>query len=409
MKYFVYPYSILSIDLYKLDHTEWTIISLKNNEKAYTSCLPNDFRTRVVFLEDLQPARLFDYFKHQSNIEEISTLDEKQIFGISVLNDYFTQNVSSSLISLFFTDKYWMRTVLGNNILQPPFSIVRDINDVNRFVDQFGKSVLKPRRNDSSKGITIVETKQDIKNLDLLNGSYMIEKFIDSQRMITVDGYTIDSSIQRLLFHEYDGGVLNTLKENSALITRTSGLYFEKNGFSVIKNLKKIILTIISSLNLKSDSLLPFHFEFFLCDNKIFFCEVGRRFGGGGIMRLGVEEFGVDLLDEYWLRLKDKSIPKVTKDVTPMYPKVISAWYKKYVQPGLAVNVPDFSELKIPFVLRTKNNILIGKSYDKANDITSFSFTIQFNSINEVNYRKNICEIKFFSNKYQFKGKKDEL
>lgn len=101
MKYFVYPYSILSIDLYKLDHTEWTIISLKNNEKAYTSRLPNDFRTRVVFLEDLQPARLFDYFKHQSNIEEISTLDEKQIFGISVLNDYFTQNVSSSLISLF--------------------------------------------------------------------------------------------------------------------------------------------------------------------------------------------------------------------------------------------------------------------------------------------------------------------
>lgn len=388
MNYFIYPFSISSISLNKIDLLKWKVIAPAKLKEQYANEKKFYSLKNIIFVNDFNPTEIFKILLLEKKITKIVTLSEPDMIWVGLFDSFFTKKNNSYLINTFLKDKYWMRLLmLACGIDQPDFKYVRNLNDITDFLKIHNQCVIKPRLNDSADGIKIINSNTSLIELQKYsNNSYIIEEKISNSRVITADGYYIDGKIGRLLCHEYSDTVLDSLEKNSALITRTSTLY---KNISKLKQLKQIVTKIINYIS-TDERITPFHFEFFY-NGEFKFIEVGKRFGGGGIMKLGIQEFGIDLLSEYW-SIENGNTDDTEKVDMPLFPKTISAWYKKYT-PEITVtkNISFPSE---NWILEIINKSKLNVPVSQANNISEILFAIHFDSINEEEFQSHVEKLK---------------
>ena len=256
---------------------------------------------KIIYLEDYTLPKMISIIRESidvDSIEEVLTLDEHYMWHAGFLNDYFKKKNSSYLVNSLFQDKYLMRSVLFEIVPQPMFRLIETQKDIELFWKNTAgdKSIIKPRFGAACVGIKKYSRGEQIPE-KFINSQYIIEEYVDLQKMLTCDGYSQGSNIIRFThmnmknyYWEQLELVMNSQSER--IVSMKKYPLFTKIFSECSKVLKEFV---------NDYSIIPFHFEWFFDENKgeFVFCEVGKRFGGGDIPNLIQRSFGVNILKNF--------------------------------------------------------------------------------------------------------------
>lgn len=390
------------------------IVTSEGQKKKYESFEQEGYELpEIVFLEDFvlpEAVKFTRKLMRERKIDSITTLSEEDMDWVGLLADHFlnqSQYVSNSL----FKDKYYMRSFLMDVVEQPYFRAIKSEEDVITFWEKTGKkrAIIKPRSGAASD--KVFKVNKDITPLsdEIFSGNYLIEEYVELSEMLTCDGYSIGSNIKRFFSHRYPHLLLDTLTEpgNGELILRTNDLYTTNLDFLklVLIECKKVLETF--SCN---GELTPFHFEWFFSepDNRLVFCEVGKRFGGASIPFLIEYSFGINILTEYWNILSLDSletIPDVTEE-NIILPQNISASLAPYKKNGVVSGVPSTD--KFSWTKNTWIFVQEGDTTEAANTIGETLFISEFVSSNEEEYQENVQRLKKLAGEFEYKERDDD-
>lgn len=343
MKILLNKYTPTLAKLNYLADQDAIVIAPLDTQKKYEKYLMKGNRLpKIIYLEDYTLPKMISIIRESidvDSIEEVLTLDEHYMWHAGFLNDYFKKKNSSYLVNSLFQDKYLMRSVLFGIVPQPMFRLIETQKDIELFWKNTAgdKSIIKPRFGAACVGIKKYSRGEQIPE-KFINSQYIIEEYVDLQKMLTCDGYSQGSNIIRFYSHEYEELLLGTIGTSNEFTVRTNSLY-EKN----IPFLRKIFSECSKVLKefVNDYSIIPFHFEWFFDENKgeFVFCEVGKRFGGGDIPNLIQRSFGVNIFEEFWGNVFDNKGLHPSTDLER--PKFISATYCPYKKRGKLVSAPD--------------------------------------------------------------------
>ncbi|CAI2552436.1 hypothetical protein AKUH4B114J_01010 [Apilactobacillus kunkeei] len=222
----------------------------------------------------------------KDKIELIIAMSENDIANAGHLRTDFGIKGMDYDTSKKFTNKTYMKKALKNtNIFYPKFGELKYIEHYN-----FNYPiVLKPKNGNSSKGVTIVKNSNELlsfithcKNIE----NYEFEEYISGD-IYHVDGYVSKGKLKFCKPSRYINTPLQYETNNSPL---GSQLILDKNFDLKVFNFTKDVL---KTLGLKNS---VFHLEFIYHNGNLFFLEVGARQGGGEIVPLYKQVFGIDLV-----------------------------------------------------------------------------------------------------------------
>lgn len=391
MKYFIWKFNPKIIKL--PDSKKITYIVPENKSSSYETF------SNVLYVKNINFKEVFRALKHidPSNIEDIFTLDEECMDWVGVLKSIFIPTASSSS-NFLFKDKYFMRSVLQGSIDEPNFT---DLSLDNINTDFYIDSLAKPRNSDSAKGILRFHKRIDPYQLMnkqhyIGNNEYMVEEFIDYDKMFTVDGYTDFHNHERFFSHEYNSKI-SDFSSTGFLTLHTSSLYYtDQKKLQRLFNLSKKVLSYLAT----SDEIVPFHFEWFYStkQDKFIFTEVGKRFGGAKIPELIKYSFNVDILKEYWA-LQENNLSSLDYETTPYMPKKCSTTYMQF-QNGkrLTKSLEDHIPNKLAYNQYFDLNVKSTPAYS----ISDVLFSTQY-------YSKNVSESNKFADEINSLFKKYEV
>lgn len=288
MKYFIYKFSPENIGI--VPSKDLIVLAPSNKKETYISI--GFSLDQVMEVNDFSFKNLFYVLDKEERIDDVFTLDEDLIIDVGILNEYFCSEYRMNVSNMLYKDKYLMRSALNGCINQPDF--LSDWSNA-----EIGMLV-KPRRLDSSRGIFKIEDLSEIKDLSF--DEYIIENYVDYDRMITVDGLVANGKIELFFSHEYDRKHLEMLFEGPDCTSiRTNRFYFDQAQKSKLKRLYEYSSKVVEKLgNLKQP--FPIHMEWFYCEDseEFYFCEAACRFGGKRIPQLVETAFDINLVKEYW-------------------------------------------------------------------------------------------------------------
>lgn len=406
---FRYSPRVVLLDL--LDKEKSIIIAPSDQREKYDRYIEEGFvLPQIKFVDDFSFVTWVQEIreiKKKFEINSVTTLSEEDIQLVGMLQDYFVEGKSEYLVSTMFKDKYIMRSFLKGVVDQPDFKLIMEKEDIDEFRKKHeGKDiVIKPRDGAGSQNIRRFSAGEEIDTeyiKDKLNGTCLIEEFVDVHNMITCDGYCIGNKVIRFFIHEYEDLILETFSELTYSAARTSTIYDGKMNITkrALREVKKVINTFS-----RKDEIVPFHFEWFYSDDRMVFCEVGKRFGGGNIPSLIKYSFDVDVLKEYWDLINNgikEEKEEVTED-TIMKPNVISAIYMPFKKPGKIIAVPEKEEYDW-----TKNVWIfahVGDVFkDSPKSITENLLIAEFISKDEKEYKDNLQKIRNITAKFKYEN-----
>ncbi|WP_394558009.1 ATP-grasp domain-containing protein [Priestia aryabhattai] len=232
-------------------------------------------------------------------IDKIIALSEKDILRAGNLRTFLHVPGMNKKTSWLFRDKVAMKNILfESNIPVTNFKEIDDITDIITFFDKYGKSVVKPRREAGSRGVTIIESQEDLQAL--LNSNYfspddnnkwMIEKFVDGT-LFHVDGLFGSGKVQNFFISEYLTSCLDLINGKPLL---TTTLQENDNNYWDIFSITERALRALSN-----GFPCLFHAEVFISNQgKPFINEIACRIGGGKIYPAIKRKFGFDLMKQY--------------------------------------------------------------------------------------------------------------
>lgn len=178
------------------------------------------------------------------------------------------------------------------NISVPEFAAVDSVIDIILFIEKHGYPVvIKPRRGYGSVNTTLIMSEKDLKQfletLEISLNNFEIEKYIDGE-MYHIDGLFYNRKLQFLWPSKYVNTVMN-FKKNTFI----AGYSLDPKN-KLVSRLQQFVTDALVALN--GPKTYPFHAEVWHTkDDKLVFCEVACRTGGGGIPNQIKELFGIDL------------------------------------------------------------------------------------------------------------------
>ncbi|CAH0418052.1 ATP-grasp domain-containing protein [Periweissella ghanensis] len=379
----------------------------RNRQTAYEQYFGKQLPT-MLFLDEINFDTVLAALRQRSDVTSVNTLSEPDGMWVGLIEDIILKRPSKYLENTLSKDKYYMRAVLAGIVPQPEFLALVDIASALAFVQAHAKVILKPRRDDSASGVQVLDVNmQSLAAIQtqlttILASSpdgYMLETFNPYPHMCTVDGYAIDGQITRFIVHEYVTPILASLQAKQALVTRTAHFY-SRNDTSMLAKIFTLTQTIISTLN-SCDKVMPFHLELFYDDSgNLAFCELGKRFGGGGILELIVAETGVDIAQEYWLRQNGD----VISDEGPvqLQPTQIVAWYKKFAQAGYLTTMPTSYLPSLPWVSAFYPMVQVDTQTQASQSITDLLFKLRFTAADEATFSQHLNDIDEYAQQYRW-------
>lgn len=387
MKYFIWKFNPKIIKLPNSKNITYVVPKSKSEYyKTFSNVL---YVTTVNFKEVYHALKNVDL----SNIEDVFTLDEECMDWVGVLKSILIP-IANSNSNFLFKDKYFMRSVLQNVVAQPEFTNL-DVNNINNIF--YSDSLAKPRNSDSAKGIIRfqkqIEPHKLMNQQDYIgNNTYMVEEFVDYDKMFTVDGYTDFQGHERFFSHEYNSKI-SDFSSTGFLTLHTNSFYY--TNLEKLQRLfmlsKKVLLCLASS-----NEIVPFHLEWFYSTKRdqFIFTEVGKRFGGAKIPELIRYSFNIDILKEYWA-LQENNLVNLNYKIKPenFIPKQCSTTYmqfqngkqltrslEKYIPNKLAYN--EYFDVNVKSIpARSISDVLFSTQYHSKSVSESNKIASKINSI----------------------------
>lgn len=224
-----------------------------------------------------------------SQIDHLIAMSEYDIKNAGKIRDVFNISGMTEITALNFTNKIIMKNALVESSIKMP-AFLDDISKLDIFIKKHGfPFILKPRIGAASHGVYRINNNDDLtsffKNVTEIEG-YECEEFIDSP-IIHIDGVVQNNEIIFVKGSKYIGTCLDYSagKPLGSIIIDSK---YEQNRIAVFTK------EVINSLQLRSG---VFHLEAFYTEDDLIFLEVGARQGGGEIVPLFKELYGVDLIN----------------------------------------------------------------------------------------------------------------
>lgn len=343
----LFRHSPRPVELWHLNDRDAIILSHEGSSSRYKSVPPVD-QSMVRFLVDFEVPTLFRAIRdiaREHTIRSVSTLAEEDIATAGLLEEFFVTGVSEYAVGTLFKDKLFMRSALEGKIPQPDFRGLEEFTGTREQLLTEGFDIVKPRRSAGAQGVYLLNDIDDDEFAALPLCDYIAESFIQTPRMVTVDGFAVGHDMRHFYVHEYDATVLSSLDGRDGIAISTSKVYDESSD--LLKALFESSLRVLKTIGSR-DRVNTLHFEWFIPKDGVpVFCEVGRRFRGLGIPRIARYAFDAPVLEDYWSALagEESTAPSLTWD-TLARPRRRAICYARYRVKGEVISAPtseDFS------------------------------------------------------------------
>ncbi|CCO13050.2 ATP-grasp domain protein [Carnobacterium maltaromaticum LMA28] len=260
-----------------------------------------------IFKDYFSNRKTFDTFHENKNIENfLSEINLKnKIDSIVVSHEFDIEKAAhireklkikgQSLNSaVCFRDKNVMKEKLKDIVNIPKFSQINNFSELENFKKEHGYPfIVKPIDGAGSVGFFQFHNNNDWEEYRLHKHNYPLiaEEFIFGE-MYHLDGIFSNGEIKAFSSGIYVNGCLAFFENKyngSVLISENSLMY---------ARLKTEITKVLQALETPNHAI-SFHGEFFhTADDKLIFCEVGSRVGGGKINEVFELKYGINLLNE---------------------------------------------------------------------------------------------------------------
>lgn len=258
--------------------------------------LPKDYN-----VDYINHAR-FLYNLNDIKADTIIAITERHLLAAAKLRDEFSCPGLSVSQILLFRDKVLMKDhLISHGILTPEYSKY-SYKSACHLLNKHKKIVLKPRLGAGSKGVMIIEDKEELSAAD-----EMLKSLIDE--------YEVEEFIHGKLYH------IDSVVSNGKVIAATAGISMDPpSNFETSSPYYDVSISDgklsekLLAFNSTVISCYPFfsgvtHHEVFVNDCGLYFCEIGARAGGGGVIACFNKRTGINL-DEVALSSQiDGSIP----------------------------------------------------------------------------------------------------
>lgn len=287
-----------------------------------------------------------------------------------------------------FTNKYLMREYTSQaGFPSPAFHKCYDANTAIAFLQGCPVSIIKPLDSQSSRGVHIVRTPEDIlRNFDDCiqysnsEKAIVIEEYIDGTEF-TVDGLMTDSGYVVTAISEKDHYEYNPSVANRLLFTHDNPKYdYEK--------LRKVNTEMVKAMN------LPFgltHAEYKYRDGEFYLIEIAAR-GGGTKISSDIVPL-VSGISNYEIYINELCGVKTEISVKEHYDAVVLGFFD--FKPGKVIDIQGVGEaLKQPGVHDMGLDVKVGDMLGKAQDDRSRCgyYIIYADSVDELENREKLLK-----------------
>ena len=272
-----------------VDHKLNDVVYITNNSGSkYLDSVVVPYEHYVVDkLEDINKLMeiVAKIVREKGKVDRLLALSEFDIRNAGVLRSKCNIPGMNEQTAKNFTDKISMKEALKNSSIRYP-KYTKDPNDIITGKLKF-PIVQKPREGAASEGVHIIDDLASFRKLlDRNPAGYDYEEFV-SGNIYHVDGIKHDTELQFMKISRY----INTCYEYEKFKTPLGSLLI-KNSL-LYEKIYKMTLKVLSTLGMETG---VFHLEFILHDNEPVFLEVGARQGGGEIVPMLKQIYGVDLV-----------------------------------------------------------------------------------------------------------------
>ncbi|MGW4793262.1 ATP-grasp domain-containing protein [Nonomuraea sp. NPDC004297] len=251
-----------------------------------------DFRHTTVcdFVDDDRVERTCDWIVGANGIRGIVALHEKMVLMAARLRTVHGLPGLQLDTALLFRDKVWMkRAVRAHGVTVPDFQALDDEGDLAAVDWSRGRHVIKPRRGVGSNQIYIVgspATAREVwRRIGAPAGTYEIEEFIAGD-MFHCEGIVQDGRVLHTSVGQYHA------RPGDAAPGAMAGSYLLPDG-ELARRIAGMHERVVAALGFGSGVT---HLEVFHTpQDRLVFCEIAARPGGGGIDRMVLRRHGVHL------------------------------------------------------------------------------------------------------------------
>jgi hypothetical protein len=242
----------------------------------------------------LDAAALFHHTACGHSLEGVVALSEGLLLTAGGLRDRLGVPGPTEQQVLRYRDKVTMKEHLREHGIRVPDFAPFTEADAERLLRRHGRVVVKPRRGESSAGITF------------LDGADDLHRLLASARE-DLTGYEVEERIGGELFH------IDSVVRDGVPLAATAGRSVQDTtSYRRLEAFRDVAVgpgrTLDRLLRFNRDVLACYpdfsgvtHLEVFLDDDEVCFCEIGGRPGGGGIIPGFHSRTGVNL-DEVTIR-----------------------------------------------------------------------------------------------------------
>lgn len=183
----------------------------------------------------------------------------------------------------------------SKNIIHPPFINVTTKDEIEKFIEKHGKSIIKPVDSSGSKGITIIDRDSDLETIlkeskkYTRNGRVIVEKFIKRKgRQICGDVVVLEG---KLFFTGYGNVHFDSECDSVTPCSITLPANNEKTSINLLNETLQEIFTElgITSGTFNVDSIVDE-------DDNVYVVEIGARNGGNLFTELIKMQSGFDIV-----------------------------------------------------------------------------------------------------------------
>lgn len=293
--------------------------------------------------------------------ERIVSLNEFDLLESSIIREYLELEGQKESSAKSFRDKLMMKDTLNGVINLPKYTIVENVIDIFRFIEENNFPVIvKPRNGAGSMGVKKIENTSQlssfISEVNSVSNS-LIEEVVDGD-MYHLDGLYDKGELLLYVPSKYVNTCMS-FNEGSFLgsinLSNANPLFYQLK-----KNLEKVLSTLETP-----DHMISYHAEFFVKQNgDIIFCEIGSRVGGGMIPELINEKYGIDLFEQSLVAQLPKHMQSDIVQNIVKYSDVNRGWV---VIPPKKGHLVDITFSKEPWIIsKYFNRDVIGKTFSKA-------------------------------------------
>ncbi|AHN24187.1 MULTISPECIES: ATP-grasp domain-containing protein [Lysinibacillus] len=278
---------------------------------------------RKVFHNNTKVVHLNNYFAEEAFKEICDVIEkfkpdfiasnsEKDVYRVSCLRSLFNIQGLKSNFGIFFRDKVKMKSLFEMaNIPYTPYCHPYSLEEIVDFQNEHKKIVLKPISGAGSVGVEIFENSEEIlkyfKNhgnvMDLINGSYILEKFINGN-VFHVDVLSYKNNPLLIIPSKYVNPPHEFLQKN------IGGVLLQESSmeYKILKEYSEKIYSVLP----EEQYITAIHFEVFQDEYGNFYAgEVAARTGGGMIKDNITQKYKINIsLASYDLWISPKQLEK---------------------------------------------------------------------------------------------------